>query len=250
VKGALAALLADDAAPPTADLRHASQSLLRWDCRFTVGSVGASLFAVFWWKWCERVAAARFPRHLLGPMAGAAGAVAHDLLLEGDFGWFAKGASEDVTVRSEVRAAMSDAIGWLIEQLGPGWQRWTWGRVHPLTLRHALSAGRPIFATFFDVGPRPCPGSNGVLNQNSHAVRDRFWTTGGPHYRFLADLAETGQTQGVNTAGNSGNPASPHYADQLSDWLEGRYHPLWMNHADVDAHAEATAFLTPADGAS
>jgi len=54
----------------------------------------------------------------------------------------------------------------------------------------------------------------------------------------------------VNTAGNSGNPASPHYADQFLDWLDGRYHALWMNHADVDAHAEATAFLTPTPGSS
>jgi penicillin amidase len=244
VKGALAALLTDDSAPTDADLSRAARSLLRWDCRFTLGSVGASLFATFWWRWCERVAAARFPKHLQGPMAGAAGAVAHDLLLEGDFGWFTGSA----TVRSEVRSAMCEAIGWLGEKLGPDWQRWVWGRLHPLTLNHALSAGRPIFAAAFDVGPRPCPGSNGVLNNNSHAVRDRFWTTGGPHYRFLADLAEPGRAEGVNTAGNSGNPASPHYADQFTDWLEGRYHPLWMNHADVDANAEATAFLTPPAG--
>jgi penicillin amidase len=237
----LAGLLIDETGSVDPDLARAARLLRRWDCRFTVGSIGASLFAVFWWRWCERVAAARFPKHLLGQMAGAAGAVAHDLLLEGDFGWL----GEDKGVGGLARSAMTESIAWLRERLGADWRRWSWGRLHPITLTHGLSAGRPIFAAFFDVGPRPCPGSNGVLNQNGHVVRDRFWTTGGPHYRFLADLVESGQARGVNTAGNSGNPASPHYADQFSDWLAGRYHPLWMDRGDVDAHAEAMLRLTP-----
>ena len=145
------------------------------------------------------------------------------------------------------RAAMTEAIDWLRNHLGTDWRRWTWGRLHPLKLTHALSAGRPTFAALFDVGPRPCPGSSGVLNQNGHAVRDRFWTTGGPHYRFLTDLSEGGQTLGINTAGNSGNPASTHYADQFTDWLAGRYHPLWMDRADIVTNAEATLRLTPGE---
>ena len=145
---------------------------------------------------------------------------------------------------------MTEAIGWLREHLGEDWRRWTWGQLHPIKLTHALSAGRPIFAAVFDIGPKPCPGGNGVLNQNSYAIRDRFWTTGGPHYRFLADLSASGRTQGVNTAGNSGNPASPHYADQFPEWLAGRYHPLWMDRAEVDANAEGTLSLTPSNGES
>jgi penicillin amidase len=248
LKGPLAGYLvgdsADDSAPVDPDLVWASKTLQRWDSRFSLGSVGASLFATFWWRWCERVAAARFPKHLLGPMAGAAGGVARDLLVESDFGWF----DASTTMRGEVQAAMSDAMGWLGQQLGADPKRWTWGQLHPLALTHALSAGRPIFGVFFDIGPRPCPGANGVLNQNSYAIRDRFWTTGGPHYRFLADLSEAGKAQGVNTGGNSGNPASPHYADQFPEWLAGRYHPLWMDRAEVDANAEGTLRLTPASG--
>ena len=149
-------------------------------------------------------------------------------------------------VAGEAQAAMAEALAWLAEHLGPDLRRWTWGRLHPLKLTHALSTGRPTFAALFDVGPRPCPGATGVLNQNSYVVRDRFWTTGGPHYRFLADLGASGDTRGANTAGNSWNPASPHYADQFEDWLAGRYHRLWMDRADVDANAEGTLTLTPA----
>jgi len=246
LKGAVADLLTSAGALPDPDLARAARLLRRWDSRYTVGSVAAALFATFWWRWCARVAAARFPQHLHGPTAGAAGAVAHDLLVEGNFGWL-DGAD---AVQREVRAAMTEALGWLREHLGDEWRLWTWGHLHPLKLTHVLSAGRPIFAELFDIGPRPCPGGLGVLNQNSYAIRDRFWTTGGPHYRFLADLAEAGQAQGINTAGTAGNPASPHYADQFPDWLAGRYHPLYMDRADIDAHAEATLRLTPNSNAA
>jgi penicillin G amidase len=245
LKGPLAHLLADGAGGADSELARAASLLRRWDARFTIGSVGASLFNVFWWRWCDRVAAARFPEHLRGPMAGACGSIARDVLVEGDVGWFTDPA---VDVRSAVRAAMSEALVWLREHLGApgnGWRAWRWGRLHPLKLTHALSAGRPVFAEFFDLGPQPCPGGNGVLNQNSYAIRDRFWTTGGPHYRFLADLAPGGQTRGINTAGNAGNPASPHYADQFDDWLAGRYHILRMDRAEIEANAEGTLRLMP-----
>jgi penicillin amidase len=241
LKEALAALLTAGAEAPVPDLARTARTLRRWDCRYTIRSVGASLFAAFWWRWCERVAAARFPKRLLGAMAGASNAVARALLVEDDFGWFDGG----TTIAREVQAAMTEALAWLTEQLGSDRRRWTWGRLHPLTLTHALSAGRPVFAELFDVGPRPCPGGVGTLNQNGYVIRDRFRTTSGPHYRFLADLGESGRARGANTAGNSGNPASPHYADQFDDWLVGRYHPLWMDRAEIDANAEGTLRLEP-----
>jgi penicillin amidase len=270
LKGALVDLLTEG--NPSDEIARAARTLRRWDCRFTLGSVGASLFAAFWWRWCERVAAARFPKHLLAPMAGAAQGLAGALLVEGNNGWFANDGPADSPspaqrgtgpwgsreaegshgrqpggggLAHEARAAMADALAWLDEHLGPDRRRWTWGRLHPVELTHALSAGRPTFGELFDVGPRPCPGSVGVLNQNGYVVRDRFWTTSGPHYRFLADLGPSAETRGANTAGNSGNPASPHYDDQFEDWLAGRYHPLWMDRAAVEANAEGTLTLTP-----
>lgn len=238
----------DDRPPPLSVVRL----LRRWDCRYTIGSVAASLFTGFWLRWTERVAAARFPKHLAHAAAGAAGAVAHDLLLEGDFGWFpARDGDTDPTdrVRAEVCAALDEALAWLAAQLGTDWWRWTWGRLHPITLTHPLSAGRPVFTKVFDLGPLPCPGGPGVLNQNGFRTGERFETTSGPHYRFLCDLAEPGQAEGVNTAGNSGHPTSPHYRDQFGDWLGGRYHKLLMDRGEIEAQAGSTTrLLPPRDG--
>jgi penicillin amidase len=97
-----------------------------------------------------------------------------------------------------------------------------------------------------NVGPFPCPGSTGVLNQNGFAAGDRYEVTSGPHFRFVADLAAPDGALGTHTTGNSGHPGSPHYADQAADWLAGRYHPMLLDPSAIEAHAEGTLTLAPA----
>jgi penicillin amidase len=237
LKGRVANLVAGDAS-----LEWTAKLLRQWDCRYGVGSRAAAVFTAFWWHWTTRVAAERMPVHLVQASAGAAGAVAASLLRGEGLDWFVLPSTklEDV-----VRTAMRQAIAWLSEHLGDDRRRWSWGRLHTIRLTHPLSAGRPIFARYFDVGPYPCPGSQGVLNQNAFRVGRGFETVSGPHYRFLCDLAEAARAEGCNTAGNSGQPASPHYRDQSADWLAGRYHPLLMDAAEIEANAVETLTVSP-----
>jgi penicillin amidase len=227
--------------PASGRLAQALDLLRRWDYRFSLDSVAASIFQVFWLRWTRRVAAARFPAHLAGLAAGGANFVAHSLLTDGDRrGWF-----DGRSVQDEARQALEEALDWLEQRLGPDMSRWTWGELHPITLRHPLSSRSPELAAVLDIGPAPCPGSTGCLNQNGFAERERLETVSGPHYRFLADMAEPDRAWGVNTAGNSGHPASPHYADQFQDWLAGRHHPLLMDRDDILAEAEGVLILAP-----
>ena len=46
--------------------------------------------------------------------------------------------------------------------------------------------------------------------------------------------------------GNSGQPGSPHYADQVERWLNVEYHPLYTQWKDIEASAEQTLDLRPA----
>jgi len=49
----------------------------------------------------------------------------------------------------------------------------------------------------------------------------------------------------VQTVGQSGHPASPHFDDLLPLWASGRYAPMLFNREDVQANAEATLVLMP-----
>jgi acyl-homoserine lactone acylase PvdQ len=45
----------------------------------------------------------------------------------------------------------------------------------------------------------------------------------------------------VDCGSASGHSGSPHYGDQLMDWLDGRYHLLTLEHGEA---SQATARLT------
>jgi penicillin amidase len=43
---------------------------------------------------------------------------------------------------------------------------------------------------------------------------------------MIIDLADWENSLWVLTTGQSGQPFSPHYSDQVSDWDKGIYHPM------------------------
>jgi acyl-homoserine lactone acylase PvdQ len=46
--------------------------------------------------------------------------------------------------------------------------------------------------------------------------------------------------------GNSGQPGSAHYADNVERWVGLEYHPLYIEWGDIEANAEAEMRLRPA----
>lgn len=52
----------------------------------------------------------------------------------------------------------------------------------------------------------------------------------------------------INVPGVSGQPGSPHYADLLPLWAEGRYHPLPFSRRAVESYAADRLMLLPATG--
>lgn len=214
-------------------LERALDELGRWDHQFDVQSVGASIYQVFALRWGRRIAAERFPEHLRGLAATAGSFLAHELIVDGNNGWFASQAA----LEQALAETMTAALAWLSDALGPDVAAWAWGRLHPITFMHALGAQYPALGDLMKVGPFPCAGTTGALNQQGFAERRLLETASGPHYRFLADLSDPATALGCNTTGVSGNPGSPHYADQTDDWLHGRYHEVSLDRSTVEAES-------------
>ena len=157
--------------------------------------------------------------------------------------WFDQGGGE--TRDDVMRAALSDTVEFLTSELGPSVADWAWGKLHALTYAHVL--GRvPLLDLVFNRGPYPMGGDDHTL-----------WATGaslhnlesddviGPPFRFIADLGDLRNSLGMLAPGQSGQPGSRHYDDQVQAWFEVGYHPMLFDRADVERESESHLRLRP-----
>ena len=97
----------------------------------------------------------------------------------------------------------------------------------------------------FTVGPFPVSGDMFTpLNTGFGGGLD-FRAETIPVYRHIVDLADVRRSVFVLPPGQSGHVASPHYADQVDDFLNLRYRPLLWDAADIEANAEGRLTLSP-----
>jgi penicillin amidase len=217
-------------------VRRAAAVLRTWDRRMTTDATGAAIFEVFFAEWCRTVAAARFPPPLVDLMASANAGLALALLADDPWGWFAGGDRASAAVE-----ALRRALDALEARLGSDMDAWTWGRVHTIPLRHALS-GRGDLGTLLDRGGVPVHGS-GVTVCNT-GYDPNYLASLGANYRLIADLAaDPPALWAVDAAGTSGEPGSPHYGDQLPEWLAGRYHRIPLDRALAEREAAGVLVL-------
>ncbi len=115
---------------------------------------------------------------------------------------------------------------------------WKWGKINLLHVDSLLP--RPELAR--DGGP--VVGNDFTLNPGGNLGQ----VGSGASWRMLVDFADTRQSVGVYPGGQSENPASPQYADQMPLWARGEYTRLYAIGTAAELPAEARArhlALTP-----
>lgn len=144
-----------------------------------------------------------------------------------------------------MRLALTDTMSYLKGRCGPNTDDWAWGKLHRLLMKHPLGAN-PLLGEMFNRGPVPLGGDNTTL-----------WATGsvpyqpdgdsisGPAYRMIVDLGNFENSRAVLLPGNSGIPTSPHYDDQIDDWLQGKYHPMLYTERQLADEPLQVIVITP-----
>ena len=229
-----------DAVPGLIKLLESSQGrnldveigILRdWDGRMSTDSVGASLFEIFFTNWSREVASARFNECLVPLMAGAVSGLATELLTEDTAGWFVPD-----ELAKAARRAMELTIDGLVEDLGDDRSSWNWGAIHKVDLPHAIGNQGEIFK-HLSRGGDPVSGS-GITVSNT-GFDPNYMAVMGANYRLTADLADDPPgLWAVDAAGQSGNPGSDNYCDQLSSWLQNDHHFIPLDRKRVEESAK------------
>ena len=170
--------------------------------------------------------------------------LALDLALQ----WLQEGPPDWVhDVRPLLLPALRKTMRLLRRRYGKDPQRWLWGKLHQIKNEHPL-ARVPVLGRSWRTGPIPAGGDGFTVNQAQ--------TT--PHFppreveiiascRMILDVGAWDNSLAALPGGESGNPASPYYADGLTDWRGGRYHPMLFSRARVTEATKAILVLAPPD---
>ncbi|MDP6605636.1 MAG: penicillin acylase family protein [Dehalococcoidia bacterium] len=144
-------------------------------------------------------------------------------------------------------AAIEDALARtapaLRERHGDDRSQWRWGDEHQMPWRHNLGRD-PELADAVNLPDVPIGGDSST----PFATSTRAGVTGnsGVSFRQILDLSDLNAARICIPPGNSGQPGSPHYADNLDRWRDVDYHPLFVEWEDIEANAEGELRLTPA----
>jgi len=240
------------------ELASVVQMMRAWDGALGIDSPAAAVYEVFMRRMISVILSNKLGADLAARYAGKGPTPAlaessffgqrswewlQAQLAKPDSHWFDLGGGEQ---RDDVmRLALRQSVDFLKERLGPNAGDWAWGKLHKLRYSHIVGQV-PALAPVFNRGPLPLGGDGATV-----------WATGsglhtvdsdqviGPPFRHISDLGDWRNSLGLLAPGNSGQPGSRHYDDQISAWFEGGYHPLLFTREDVEREAEAKLVLTP-----
>jgi len=237
--GLLRGLASDDP-----QVERALRLLEAWDGHETVESPAAAIAGV----WLNKHLAPHTAAKITAPAAaeviafGSPYAVVTYLQAPGPALGDDPAAAREALLRSSLRAALDEVA----ERLGPDMSAWRWGDLHHVRFvpPAAVLAG-PQLRERMSHGPTPAPGSAFTVCASTYRMED-FAVTNGASFRMVLDVGEWDNSRVINTPGQSGDPASPHYNDLFPLWAEGKYVPMLWTRTAVEGAARRVIELRPA----
>ncbi|WP_431036766.1 penicillin acylase family protein [Pseudomonas yamanorum] len=110
--------------------------------------------------------------------------------------------------------------------LGADHKAWQWGKLHSYTWKNTSDQNIR--------GPLAAGGDHNTLNSAPYSWGQSFDTTQVPALRMIVDFGQVEPMMGQSGIGQSGNPASPNYANGIDPWLKAQYLSFPMQPQNFD----------------
>ncbi len=121
--------------------------------------------------------------------------------------------------------ALAGALDDLSDRFGPDPDGWRWGDVHEMEFPHALGNANPLLHRLLNRKVR-AGGAQETVCQIAYDPNDPYRAVWAPSWRMVADPTDPDRSRWQMFTGESGHPASPHYADLQERWLAGETQPM------------------------
>lgn len=235
------------------DVRVALELLEGWDGNMDATSSAAAVFSLFVAHLCERVVRAKAPRTARRSLGlGFNPVLPHNtmltrrtshlvgLLKSRPEGFLPEG------FETAMLLALRRAVRSLTRRSGSSEPaRWPWGEVRPLKLVHLFSRVNPALDRVFGVGPMPFCGDASTIVQGAVDLLDPLGNPFSvPNLRVVIDVGNFEASRFAMLGGQSGNPLSSHYGDQVERWNDGGFALAWSPESATST-AKATLVLDP-----
>ena len=188
--------------------------LLNWDLRMETDRAGASIWYTFIRTFREDTFGDDWTAgNLTGLMLPYPDVLERLVKHVPNSTWFDDVRTPIVENRDDIlRKAMNETVAELATRLGKDPFAWTWGRLHARVFAHLSGLDA------LQRGPYPAEGDDITVDPGAG-----FEAHAGPSWRMVVTLGTPENSTTVYPGGESGNPLSPHYADQLTLWLRREY---------------------------
>jgi penicillin amidase len=222
-------------------LGEARDLLVNWDFVLSKDSAAAAIYEVWHQKLVSNFASLIVPREAKSLVTGQA--VSNKLIgaLKNPnakiFGATPESKRNKLLVKS-----LAEGVSELRSRLGRDMKSWRWGSLHVAKFKHPLSTTDAMRAVL-DLKPVARGGDANTVNATGGAPS--FRQSHGASFREILDLSDWDNSVAINVPGQSGQPTSPHYADLLPLWADGKYFPMLFSRERVERHAAATLMLVP-----
>lgn len=234
------------------ETRRALSMLEAWDGVVAADSPAAAVFELFAAEMARRIVRRKAPRASEQAMGkGFTPLVPETMLVARRMGHLVRLAREqppgwfERSWAAEMADALAAAIMDLSQRFGADPAGWAWGQIRPLTLHHSVGEQAPLDRVF-NLGPFAWGGDNNTIGQAGAPPLDP--THSPPVIASLRTVIEVGDWEAaryVLPGGQSGNPLSPHYGDQLALWREGEGVPIAWSAESVQEAAQEILRLAP-----
>ena len=235
--------------PLTRDLRlgdaaaRARDALTAWDFVLDKDSVAAGIYAMFQRRLLANARDRLVPEAARG--AGGAGSLSTKRVVDWLYAPDGRFGDDPTAARDAlVGQSLEEAVAELTRRFGPDMSAWKYGqeRYHHALIRHPLSAAvNAETRARLDAGPVPRGGDGSTVTATGNGDNQ----TSGGSFKLIADTEDWDNSIGINTPGQSGDPASPHYRDLFDVWAKGRYFPVAYSRSKVESVTESVTRLVP-----